>query len=73
MDTTVGDDFLGLHDQLTTWVLFLMVVVLLVFLILTNALVLITRPSTCSIQPPYGGWHKQTSCLSLALHAYFAT
>jgi len=42
MDTTVGDDFLGLHDQLTTWVLFLMVVVVLAFLILTNALLLIT-------------------------------
>jgi len=73
MDTTVGDDFLGLHDQLTTWVLFLMVVVVLAFLILTNALLLITWPSTCSVQLPYDGWYKQTSSLYLALRVFLAT
>jgi len=67
MDTSVGDDFLGLHNQLTTWVLFLMVVVVLAFLILTNALLLITWPSTCSVQLPCDGRYKQTSSLSLAL------
>jgi hypothetical protein len=45
MDSTVGDDFLGLRDQPKTCVVFLIVVVLLAFLILTNALFLITWPA----------------------------